>query len=117
MRPPRLCNYITARGITNFGKAIWIHIKHPQLRNKGVVVVYASNNRRQCEALWNELSNSLDKRRPWVIARDYNMVESQGDKKGGTGKILRGVEWHAWNHFKRRFHLVDSHVLKPDYLK
>lgn len=98
---PSMRNYISTRGITNSSRAVWIHIEHPQLGNFGVVAVYAPNNHRQREALWNELSSTLDKRKPWVIARDFNMVEAQGDRKGGTGKILRGVEKRTWNCFRK----------------
>lgn len=115
---PSFHSYIIDKGITMLGRAVWAHFNHPQLGKIGGVIVYAPNNHKQREALWNELSLiMLDKCKPWVIVGDYNMIDAQGDRKGGSGKILKGVERRAWNHFKRRFNLVDSHVLKLDYLK
>lgn len=42
--------------------------------------------------MWQEIIDLLDKNRPWLVAGNYNMVESLEDKKRGFGKILRELE-------------------------
>lgn len=67
-------------------------------------------------ALWQELAGTLDKHRPWFFAGDLNMVESLDDRKGGSGRILQGVEKHAWEKLCRRLNLEDTHAAKMGFL-
>lgn len=49
---PRLKQYVTAFGITRFGRAMWSHMDHPKLGWVGFVVVYVLNNHKLRAALW-----------------------------------------------------------------
>lgn len=82
---PKHKGYITNKGIAASGRAVWVHLDLPNCGQVGVLALYAPNDYRERTALWHKLTHLLDKNRPWVIAGDFNMVVSIGDRKGGSG--------------------------------
>lgn len=44
------------------------------------------------------------------------MVESFQDQRGGNNTLIAGREKWAWNHFKRRFNLIDNFTPKRGHL-
>lgn len=109
---PSLRGLIVARGITPLGRAMWVHMDHPQMGWIGIIAIYAPNESRLRADLWHELANTLDKSKTWILAGDFNMVECIFDRKGGLGKILNGAELRAWHRLERMLRLKDSYLHK-----
>lgn len=99
---PRLSKMVTAKGVVLFQHAVWAHLEHPKMGKIGILAIYAPNGTNERRALWHELADSMDKHRQWMLAEDYNMVESIEDLKGGSGRVLRGPEKNAWTRLKRK---------------
>jgi hypothetical protein len=43
----------------------------------------------------------------WVVEGDFNMVEWDGDRGGGRGPVISGVEKQAWCRCKDSLHIFD----------
>lgn len=65
--------------------------------------MYAPNEEPLRKDLWHELADNLDKNRQWIMAGDFNMVEESINRKGGSGRILRGAEKRASTMLKRKW--------------
>jgi hypothetical protein len=60
--------------------------------------------------LWNHLAQVSLPEAEWILAGDFNNIESLQDKQGGTNKTSMGNrEIEAWNRLLVRFGARDSH--------
>lgn len=100
---PRLKASIVEKGLVPSDRALWIHLDHPTLGKTRILAIYAPNGRRQRAALWHELDDTIDNKRIWIVTGDFNNVEESADRRGGSGRIMSGVELRALHHFKRKF--------------
>lgn len=67
--------------------------------------VYASCDGRKRRELWTNLVN-LNSKTPWLIAGDFNVGISQGDKKGGNPLNMNDVT--DFNSMISQFGLIDG---------
>lgn len=109
--------FVTDKGIVPSGRAAWAHLEHPALDKMGILAVYAPNKPHLRTNLWNELADSIDKKRKWVVSRDFNMVEDALDRKGGSSRVVNGSEKKTRKQFVRKIYLEDSFVYKGGQLK
>lgn len=114
---PQLNFFVYASGITTSERVAWVHLDHPLLGKIGILATYAPNGDKYRARFWNELADSIDPSRNWIVLGDFNMVIALEDRRGGSSRILAGREKGAWNRFSRKFCLEDTFHYKPGHLK
>lgn len=72
-----------ASGIFLSGKAAWAHFEHPLVGCFGVTIMYAPNIDVERVELWQEMADTLDKNRKWLVVGDFNNMEESFDRQGG----------------------------------
>lgn len=89
---------------------------HPQMGRIGIIAIYAPKFYHERASLWHELADTLDKSRSWILAGDFNMVESCTDHKGGSSAILNGIELRVWHRLHKMLNLEDLYQHRPGQL-
>lgn len=89
---PIFSPFVSTHSITLSGRAIWLHLDHPQWGSFGIVFIYAPNLDLARTALWCELFDPLDPTRPWMLVGDLNMIDDPTDHSGGLAKVIIGAK-------------------------
>lgn len=71
----------------------------------GICSIYASNDCRERENMWEWISNLEDI--PWVLGGDFNMVINPQDKQGGNKVEWKGTERIQWERMTNKLKLLD----------
>lgn len=79
----------------------------------GVINIYGFSDTGPRAVLWNHLAQVVLPEAEWVLACDFNNIESLQDKQGGTNKTNMGNrELEAWNRLLVRIGVRDSHNIR-----
>ena len=61
-----------------------------------MVNIYAPKKALDRTKLWNAIREDLPQLEHWCMAGDFNMIEDQQDRVGGSGVTIHGPELAAW---------------------
>ena len=104
---------ITHHGILFPGRAQYVVINLSPRLQLGIINVYGFSDTGPRAMLWNHLAQAPLPDAEWVLAGDFNNIESLQDKQGGTNKISMGSrELEAWNRLLVRIGVRDSHNIR-----
>ena len=100
---------IQAEGIIQDGRAQYVVLRLQPGLTVGLINVYASNQSSDRAELWNSLLSLNLEVTEWILAGDFNMLESQEDKRGGAEKLgQRRREKAVWQRLLLNFGLMDA---------
>ena len=109
----RLTTTITHHGVLFPGRAQYVVLNLSSHLQLGVINVYGFNNTDPRAMLWNHLAQAPLPAAEWVLAGDFNNIESIQDKQGGSNKTSIGNrEMEAWNRLLVRLNVRDSFNLR-----
>ena len=69
--------------------------------------VYAPNHASTRENFWKDILNALLVVWHWCVAGDFNMLEDQDDRSGGSIMTIRGEELTCWERLCFTLHISD----------
>ena len=104
---------VTHHGILFPGRAQYVVINLSPRLQLGVINAYGFSDTGPRAVLWNHLAQVELPEAEWVLAGDFNNIESLQDKQGGTNKTNMGNrELEAWNRLLVRIGVRDSHNIR-----
>lgn len=100
---------VTHHGILYPGRAQYVILNlNPQLQ-LGILNVYGFSHTGPRAMMWNHLAQAPLPEAQWVVAGDFNNIESIADKQGGSNKMsISQRELEAWNRMLIRFGVRDT---------
>lgn len=105
----RMAPAITHYGILFPGRAQYVVISLSSRLQLGIINVYGFSDTGPRAMLWNHLAQAPLPEAVWVLARDFNNIESLQDKQGGTNKTSKvNREMEAWNRLLVRLGVSDA---------
>ena len=105
----RLVESITHHGVLFPGRAQYVVLNLSARLQLGIINVYGFNDTGPRAMLWNHLAQVPLPVADWVLAGDFNNIESLQDKQGGSNKTsIGGREMEAWNRLLVRLSVRDS---------
>lgn len=105
----RLALAVTHHGVLFLGRAQFVVINLSSRLQLGIINVYDFSDTGPRAMLWNHLAQTPLPEAKWVLAGDFNNIESLQDKQGGTNKTSIGTrEMEAWNRLLVRLGVRDA---------
>lgn len=115
----KLSPYITNKGILPSERGAWMKFDHPTHGKFGVINIYAPTREEaaKCISLWQELVSNFNNETPWILTRDFNMIEHLSNQEGSNPHCVTRREGRAWTHLKRKFKMEDTFVRHQGQLR
>ncbi|KAG0553637.1 hypothetical protein KC19_12G027100, partial [Ceratodon purpureus] len=96
-------------GIIVPGRAQFITLNMSPSETIGIINVYGYSDSSKRATLWEAINEAPLPPAQWILAGDFNMIESLDDKLGGAEKSKMYIpESEAWNRTILKFNLGDS---------
>jgi hypothetical protein len=93
-----MANLITHHGILYLGRAQYVVIKLSPTLQIRIINVYGFSNTGPKAMMWTHLEQAQLPEAQWILAGDFNNIESINDKQGGSTKTSISIrELEAWN--------------------
>lgn len=100
---------VTHHGILYPGRAQYIVLNISPALQLGIINIYGFSNTGARAMMWTHLAQVQLPDAQWVLAGDFNNIESITDKQGGSPNTSIGNrELEAWNKMLIRFGVRDS---------
>lgn len=100
---------ITHHGILYPGRAQYVVLKISPALQLGVINVYGFSHTGPRAMLWSHLAQTQLPDAQWVLAGDFNNIESIADKQGGSSKTsISNRELEAWNKLLLKLGVRDT---------
>ena len=94
----KMATKVTHHGILYPGRAQYVVLNISPNLQLGIINVYGFSETGPRAMLWNHLAQTQLPDAQWVLAGDFNNIESVNDKQGGSTKTsIRNRELEAWN--------------------
>jgi endonuclease/exonuclease/phosphatase family metal-dependent hydrolase len=105
----RMSMAITHHGILFPGRAQYVVLNLSTRLQLGIINIYGFSDTGPRAMLWNHIAQTPLPEAEWVLAGDFNNIESISDKQGGTNKTSIGNrEMEAWNRLLVRLGVRDG---------
>lgn len=85
---PRLAANVSRSGTIMDNRAHWIILTSLPRGDIGIANIYAQNNTLDRCQLWEQMILELPLTCRWIMAGDFNMVESRQDKTNPCGRLI-----------------------------
>ena len=109
----RMAISVTHHGILFPGRAQYVVINLSPRLQLGIINVYGFSDTGPRAMLWNHIAQAPLPDADWILAGDFNNIESIQDKQGGTNKTSIGNrEMEAWNRLLVRLGVKDAFHIK-----
>lgn len=106
----RIAMAVTRHGILFPGRAQYVVINLSPRLQLGIINIYGFIDTGPRAMLWNHLAQTPLPEAVWVLAGDFNNIESLQDKQGGSSKTSMGNrKLEAWNRLLVRLEVRDAH--------
>ncbi|KAL3694784.1 hypothetical protein R1sor_008435 [Riccia sorocarpa] len=89
------------------GNAVWAEVDTPTGPVK-IISLHAPNTKEERTILWTRIEDLIGGG-TWILAGDFNMVETQDDSRGKSA-MAAGAEARSWNQLAQRKGLVDAYL-------
>ena len=100
---PRMASRVTHHGILYPGRMQYIVVNITPQVQLGITNVYGFSHTSPRAMMWNHLAQTTFPEATWVLACDFNNIESVADKQGGSTKTSIGPrELETWNRMLLR---------------
>lgn len=96
--------HLTHSGLSPCNRVVWATFSMNNFFF-GVCIVYAPNDYKDINGLWNYLASLSDT--PWIIGGDFNMIKHHEDKCRGNPSEWKVFEKTHWDRFKQHKDLLD----------
>lgn len=105
----RLAGVITHHGVLFPSRAQYVVLNLSARLQLGIINVYGYSDTGPRAMLWNHLAQAPLPDAEWILAGDFNNIESIQDKQGGSNKTNIGNrEMEAWNRLLVRLAVRDA---------
>ena len=106
----KLATKVKSHGILYPGRAQYIVLDISPNLQLGVINVYGFSETGPRAMLWSHLAQTPLPDAHWVLAGDFNNIESINDKQGGSNKTsIRNRELEAWNRMLIQIGVRDAY--------
>jgi exonuclease III len=109
----RMAAITTHHGILFPGRAQYVVLNLSQRLQLGIINIYGFSETGPRAMLWNHIAQTPLPEAEWVLAGDFNNIESIQDKQGGSDKTSIGNrEMEAWNKLLVRLGVRDAYHIR-----
>lgn len=106
----KMATRVTHHGILYPGRAQYVVLNINPRMQLGILNVYGFSNTGPRASMWNHLAHTPLPEANWVLAGDFNNIESIADKLGGSTKTsISHRELEAWNKLLIRLGVRDAY--------
>lgn len=116
----RMAAAVTHHGILYPGRAQYVVLHISPTFTLGIINVYGFSHTGPRAMMWTHLAQSQLPEAQWILAGDFNNIESTNDKQGGSTKTsISNRELEAWNKLllklgvRDAFHVGTYHRKNP----
>ena len=107
-----MASLVTHHGILYPGRAQYVVLNINTHLQLGIINVYGFSHTGARAMMWQHLAQVPLPTATWVLAGDFNNIESVADKQGGSTKTsISNRELESWNKLLLRLRVKDSHHL------
>ena len=113
---PKMANIVTHHGILYPGRAQYVVLNIGPALQLGIINVYGFSHPGPRAMMWAHLARTQLPEAQWVLAGDFNNIESVSDKQGGSAKTsISNRELESWNRLlivlgvRDAFHIGSYH--------
>jgi exonuclease III len=104
---PKWQNALIASGSLYRGRILWINFSGIPGGDIGLINIYAPNDQMEHKIIWQNLHGELLANYRWIIAGDFNFVETREDKSSHCSCIISDTERLAWDGLKQTLDVAD----------
>jgi exonuclease III len=105
----RMASKVTQHGILYPGRAQYVILQTTPQHQLGIINVYGFSDTGPRAMMWNHMANANIPDIEWVLAGDFNNIESAHDKQGGSTKTsINPRELEAWNRLLLKLRVRDT---------
>lgn len=108
---PKWNKHVKDQGVSSCNRAIWIVFNHNG-EEFGVCSIQSPNDYNERIELWKWVFELEDV--PWILERDFDMIERGQEKYGGARFKWKGIEQLYWNKIINKLKLVDPIVRQEE---
>ena len=106
----RMTSIVTHHGILYPGRAQYVVLNISPTFQLGIINVYGFNHTGPRAMMWAHLAQAQLPAAHWVLAGDFNNLESINDKQGGSAKTSISIrELDAWNKLLLKLGVRDAY--------
>lgn len=106
---PRMATRVTHHGILYPGRMQYIVLNITPQVQLGIINVYGFSHTGPRAMMWNHLAQATLPDAKWVLAGDFNNIESVADKQGGSTKTsISPRELESWNRMLLKLGVRDA---------
>ena len=107
---PKMSKLVTSHGILYPGRAQYVVLKISPTLQLGVINIYGFSHTGPRAMMWSHISQIQLPEAQWVLAGDFNNIESINDKQGGSTKTsISNRELEAWNKLLIKLGVRDTY--------
>lgn len=108
----RMASLVTHHEILYLGRAQFVILNISTRLQLGILNVYGFSHMGARAMMWQHLTQAPLPDATWVLAGDFNNIESVTDKQGGSTRTnICSRELEAWNRLLLRLRMKDAHNL------
>ena len=106
---PKMAKLVTSHGILYPGMAQYVVLQISPALQLGVINIYGFSHTGPRAMMWAHLTQTQLPEAQWVLAGDFNNIESINDKQGGSTKTnISNKELEAWNKLLLKLGVRDT---------
>ena len=106
----KMAKVVTHHGILYPGRAQYVVLNISPTLQLGIINIYGFSHTRSRAMMWAHLAQTQLPEAQWVLAGDFNNIESAQDKQGGSKKTsISNRELEAWNKLLIKLGVRDAY--------